>query len=120
MNHLAQLFLRDALFALAFLLDESPLLDHIARAEKQNAFTGQAVTSSPPRLLIIALDVLRQIMMNHKPHVRFVDPHPERDRRRDHPRVVAQKLFLVSCSLLPFESRVIRLRFDSIVIQFRC
>ena len=39
MNHLAQLFLRDALLAFAFLLDESPLLDHIARAEKQNAFT---------------------------------------------------------------------------------
>ena len=33
----------------------------------------------------------RQIVMNDEAHVRFVDAHAERDRCRDHPRIVAQK-----------------------------
>src|SRR5205814_5303161 len=101
-----------------FFLDEASLFHDIARAEEQLTFTGQAIASGPSRFLIITFDVLRQIVMNNKTDIRFVDPHSERNRRRDHARVVAQKKFLMFCPLFRLESGVIGLRFDSIVVQF--
>src|SRR6266436_2539634 len=71
MNRVAQLFLRDALLAFAFFLDEASLFHDIARAEEQHAFTGQAIAPGPPRFLIITFDVLRQIVMNNKTDIRL-------------------------------------------------
>ena len=71
------------------------LLGDIARAEQQHAFARQPVAAGPPGLLIIALQIFRQIVMHHKANVRFVDPHSERNRRSDHPNVVAQECFLM-------------------------
>src|SRR5438309_613173 len=117
MHHLAELLARDALFLLTLLLDKTRLLYHIARAEKQHAFAGQAIAPGPPRFLIVAFDVLRQVMMHDEADIRFVNSHPERDRRRDHACVVAQKKLLMFCSLLRFESGVIWLCFNSIAAQ---
>src|SRR6266567_5330634 len=103
MNHVAQLLLRYALLAFALLFNETPLLHYVARTEKEHAIAGQTVAPGPPRFLIITLDVLRQIVMNNKTDIRFVDSHSERNRCRDHARVVAQKKFLMFCSLLRFE-----------------
>src|SRR5438876_1110412 len=118
MHHLAELLPRDALFLLTLLLDKTRLLHYIAGAEKQHTLAGQSVTARASRFLIITFDVLRQIVMDDKTDIRLVDPHSERDRGCDHARVVAKKLFLVSCPFLRFQARVIWLRFDSIVVQF--
>ena len=119
MHHLAQLLARDSRFALAFLLDETRLLDHVARAEKENAFARQPVAPGSPGFLVIALDVLRQIVMHDEADVRFVDPHPEGDRRAHHPHVVAQEHLLVLRALLRFQPGVIRLRRDAVGVQLR-
>lgn len=47
-HHLAQLLARDPRFRLAFLLDETGLLDHVARAEKEHAIARQSVVPGPP------------------------------------------------------------------------
>src|SRR5207248_6510007 len=99
MHHLAELLTRNALFFLTLLLEKTRLFHHVARAEKQHAFTRQAIAPGPSRFLVIALDVLWQIVMDHKSHVRFIDSHAERDRRRDHARVVTEQLILMPCSL---------------------
>src|SRR5213596_4224884 len=114
MNHVAQLFPRNALLEFAFFLDEASLFHDIARAEEQLTFTGQAIAPGPPRFLIITLDVLRQIVMNNKTDIRFVDPHSERDRCRDYAYIVAQKLLLMFCPIPRLEPRMIWLRFDSV------
>ena len=120
MNHVAQLLVRDALLAFALLFNETPLLHYVARTEKEHAIAGQTVAPGPPRFLIITLDVLRQIVMNNETDIRFVDPHSERDRCRDHACIVAQKLLLMFCSIRRLEPRMIWLRFDSIGIQLCC
>src|SRR5207245_3744337 len=99
MNHVAQLLLRDALLVFVLLFNKTPLLHYVARAEKEHAIAGQTVSPGPPRFLIITLDVLRQIVMNNETDIRFVDPHSEGDRCRDHVCIVAQKLLLMFCPI---------------------
>src|SRR5205807_1517120 len=89
MNHLAKLLARDRRFLFAFVFDEASLFHHVVGAEKQDAFGRQTIAASPPRFLVVALDVLWQIVMHHKTHIRFIDSHPESDRRRDHANIIA-------------------------------
>ena len=48
--------------------------------------------------------------MNNKPHVRLVDPHPKRNRRAHHPRLIPQKRLLIRRPLLRLQPRMIRHR----------
>src|SRR2546429_5994777 len=47
---------------------------------QQQAFARQPVAARAAGFLVIALDVLRQVVVDHEADVRLVDPHPERDR----------------------------------------
>src|SRR4029453_5552174 len=87
MPHLAQLLSCDSCFAFAFFLDEMELLGDIARAEKQNAFAGQPVTTSTAGLL------------HHKANIWFIDSHSKRDGCRHHANIIAQERFLIFCAL---------------------
>ena len=98
MDHLLKLRTGDPRLLLAFFVDEMQLLGNIARAEQQYAFARQSVASGASGLLVIALQIFRQIVMHNKTHVRFVDAHSERDRGRDHAHVVAQKCILMFCA----------------------
>src|SRR5205814_4408722 len=120
MHHLPELLARDALLAFALLIDEMRLLDDIARAEKQRAFARQPIAPGAARLLIIAFDVLRQIVMNDEPHVRFIDSHPEGDRRRDHPDVISEEQLLILGALPGRETGVIRFRLYPVLAQVSC
>ncbi len=59
------------------LLDEPLLQPDVGRVVQQDAPRRQPVAPGPARLLIIALDGRRHGVVDHKPHVRFVDPHPK-------------------------------------------
>src|SRR5439155_15768894 len=90
MDNLLQLLARDFAFLwIGFLIDELRVLYGIARAKEQEAFAGQAVAPGAASFLIIAFDVLRQIVMNHESHVGFVDAHPKSDSRANHTHFVA-------------------------------
>ena len=82
-----------------FFLDEPRLLDHVAGAEEQHAFAGQAVAAGAAGFLVIALDVLRQIVVDDEADVGLVDAHAEGDGRADDAHLVAQeKLLVLACA----------------------
>ena len=65
------------------------------------------------RFLVIGLDMLREVGMDHEPDVRFVDAHAEGDGRHDHRDLVPVKGLLV---LLPFfrgQARVVGERLNA-------
>src|SRR5262245_7616710 len=99
MDHLLKLCTSDARLAFGLLINKMQLLGDVAWTEKQDTFTWQPVAPGPSGLLIIAFNVFRQIIMNNKTHVRFIDTHSERDGGSDHAHVVAQKCILVLCAL---------------------
>ena len=98
MDHLLKLCTGDTRLLLAFFVDEMQLLGNIARAEQQDAFARQSVASGASGLLVIALQIFRQIVMHNKTHVWFIDAHSERDGGSDHAHVVAQKCILMFCA----------------------
>src|SRR4051812_42466576 len=76
MGDLLQLLARDSLLLrVGLFLNELRVLHHISRAKKQQAIARQTVAPGPARLLVIALDILRQIVMHDEAHIRLVDPH---------------------------------------------
>ncbi len=77
-------------------------------AEKQQALARQTVAPGAPGFLVVALDVLRQIVVNDEADVRLVDAHAEGDRRADDVHFVAQKELLVLRAHLGVEPGVIR------------
>src|SRR5947207_6005451 len=95
MNHLLKLRPRNSRFAFTLFVDEMELLGDIARAEQQNAFAWQSVAACAPGLLVIALQVFREIVMHHEADVWFVDAHSECNCRSDHAHIVSQERFLI-------------------------
>ena len=117
MHHLLQLLAGNPLLRRGFSLDKLCLLDDIPGAEQQETFARQAVASGAARFLVVTLDVLRQIIMDHEADVRLVDAHAERDRGANHPDFVAQKQVLVSAPIVGLHSRMIRRGLDAVGIQ---
>ncbi len=88
-------------------LDPLAELADLAEAVERVGGGGQAVAPGAADLLIVALDVLRQVHVEDEPHVRLVDAHAERDGGdHDHP-VLAQKDVLVVVAFAAFEARVV-------------
>src|SRR5207244_8514994 len=79
MDHLLQLRPSDRRFLFALFIDEVDLLGHIAGAEKQYAFSRQTVAPGPAGLLVITLQIFRQIIMHNETDVRLIDAHSERN-----------------------------------------
>ncbi len=117
MDHLLKLRPSDRRFLFALFIDEVDLLGHIAGAEKQYAFSRQTVAPGPACLLIIALQIFRQIIMHNETDVRLIDAHSERDGCGDHADIVAQERFLMFCALCGCETSVIRFRADAIFVK---
>ena len=115
MDHLRKLLARDAaLLLVAHVVNEPGELCDIGGGEKQHAIAGQSVASGSSGFLIVALDVLRQVVVDDEADVRLVDAHAERDRRAHHLRLVAQERLLIFRALRVREARVIRTRADAI------
>ncbi len=75
-------------------LHQPPRHHHILRAKQQQRLGGESITSGASGLLIVALDILRQIVVNHKAHIGLVDPHTEGDRRHHHIDLIAHELLM--------------------------
>ncbi len=70
-------------------LDERAHDGGVAEAEEEQGLGRQAVAPRPPRLLVVALDRLGQVVVDDEAHVALVDAHAERDRGHDDEDVVA-------------------------------
>lgn len=55
---------------------------------------GRSVTPSTTYFLIVVLNALGQIIVNHKAHIALVDTHSEGNRCTDHLNAVVDKVLL--------------------------
>ena len=94
------------------LLEKPQIFHHIAPRVEEQTIGRQPIAPRASGFLVVALDVFRQIGMDHVAHVRFVDPHAEGDGGANDLQVVAQKLFLVARPFLRLEPRMVRRRLD--------
>ena len=84
-HHLLEQLAGDGAFVFViFFLDEPGLLGDIGGVEEQYAIGAEPVSSSPAGFLIIALKIFREILVDDKAYVRFVDAHAKGDRGADH------------------------------------
>ena len=72
------------------------LLHHVAARIEQHAIGRQPVAAGAAGFLIVALDVFRQVGVDHAAHVRFVDAHAEGDGGADDAGLVAEEGVLVA------------------------
>ena len=115
-DHRLELRAGDALlFRIGLLVDETLLFHHVAGTEEQEAIGGKPVASGAARLLVVTLDVLREIVVDDVADVGFVDAHAEGDRRADDARFVAEELVLVPAAFLLREPGVIRHGTDAVL-----
>ncbi len=96
------------LFPRRALIDELRAGYHITSIEQQQAIGPQPVASRPADLLIVVLEALRQVVMEHEPHVRFVDPHAEGDCGDDDRDLVAREKLLIAAAGSVIQARVVR------------
>ena len=98
--------------ALALLLGAGAF-DHLAQGDdvrqsvRHPSVGRQSVTAGAARLLVVGLDALREVEVGDEPHVRLVDPHPERDGGDDDHRVFAHERVLVEPALVRAHARVV-------------
>ena len=88
-------------------VDEVALRHDVLRRVEQQALARLAVAARAPRLLVVGLDVLRHVVVEHVAHVALVDAHAERVRRDDDCEVVVEEIVLHARALLVAESRVV-------------
>ena len=120
MDHLLQLLAGDLpFFGVRFLIDETLELDRVGGIEEQQALARQPVAAGAPGLLIIALDVLRQIVVQDEAHVGLVDAHAEGDRRADDAHLIAQETLLLRRAVLGGHAGVITAGRDPVRLQVR-
>ena len=79
----------------------------IAGGKEEDTVRRGAVTAGTARLLIVALQVLGHIVVDHKADIRLVDAHTEGVGCHHHPHPVVEKVLLVAVSLLIRETGVI-------------
>ena len=89
------------------LVDEEANLRNVGPAVEQDATGLVAVAARAADFLVVALDVLRQIGVQHETNIRLVDAHAEGDRRHDHLRLVALEGVLNTSALVGLEPRVV-------------
>ena len=75
---------------------------------ESNAITFPTVTTGTARLLIVSLQALRDIVMDHETHIGFVDTHAESDSCHDDIDFLHQELVLVLLAGLAIQSRMVR------------
>ena len=96
------------LLGIALDLGKTLELCNIGPRKEQQRVALQAVAARTAGFLIVALDILRQVHMDDESHIRFVDAHPESDRRDDDLHVVVDEMLLIAFARLFVESGVIR------------
>ncbi len=94
-DHRVQFVQLDALLLRILVgINQSTRSDHVLGTVQQQRIGGQAVAPCPPRLLVVTLDVPRQVVVHHETHVGFVDAHPEGHGGHDDLQLVFQEPLL--------------------------
>src|SRR5580700_10170153 len=88
------------------------LLCRVASPEEERTVAGESVPAGTSGLLVIALDVLGQIVVYDVAYVWLVEAHAKGDRRTHDPDLVANEQLLVASALPRKEAGVVRARRD--------
>ena len=107
---------RDALLVLPR-LDERPHPGHVLPSEEQQRLRRQPIAPRAADLLVVALEMLRQVPVDHEPDVGLVDAHPEGDRGRHDLDLVENERFLDPLPLLRRQPGVVGVRGDAALPQ---
>src|SRR5688572_16332566 len=90
------------------LADKVVDLGDIRITVEEQAVGRQTVASGAADFLIVTFDALRQIEVNDKTYIGFVDAHAERDRGNDDLYIVANEGFLIPPPLRIVQACMIR------------
>ena len=97
-----------------FLRDEVFDLGAVAVGEEEHAARRIAVAARAARLLIVAFEVARQVVVDHRAHVGLVDAHAEGDGGDQHRHLVADEARLIGRALLGGQPGVVGQRGDAV------
>src|SRR5690625_5205207 len=89
------------------LVDEVVDLLGVSMAVDRQAVRTHPGPDGTADLLIVRLDILRHVVVDHKAAIRFVDPHPEGNGGHDDRDVIPGKRLLILVATLLGESSVI-------------
>ena len=101
------------------LVDQAALIDDVAQPVREPHRGREPVTPRAARLLVVALDALGQVQVGDEAHVRFVDPHPERNGRDDDDALLPHEPHLGVVAHRGVQPRVVRQGGDTVVVQPR-
>ena len=96
------------------------MLRDIAARIEEEALRGEPVATCAAGLLVVPLDVFREVGVHNEANIRFVDSHTERDGRADDSGFVAQKRILVAGAFSGVKSGVVRTRRVASVAKSCC
>ncbi len=94
-SHCRVIFLR-ILTVLLLILHQKPVDHHILRRIEQDTLCPLSVPSGPSGLLIIILQTLRHIIVDHITHIRLIDPHAKSVGRHHHRTLIIDKIILAA------------------------
>src|SRR5581483_843753 len=84
---------------------------------KQYGASRSLVASGAARLLVIALQRVGKVIVDHQPDVSLVDTHAERFGRYHHPALAIHEAALRFLALLRFQLAVITFGVDAVLAQ---
>src|SRR5579863_3679817 len=117
-HHLLQLLQRHKLLLLARLLPDKIFnFEAVAITEKDDALRGQPIASGTPRLLVVAFEVARQVIVNHSPYIRLANTHAEGDGCHQYRHVVSNEAQLILRALFAAHTRVIGQGVNTFALQ---
>ena len=99
------------------LVDHAALVDHVGQAVGHPGIGRRAVAAGAAGLLVVALDVLRQVEVGDEAHVGLVDAHAEGDGRDHDDAVLAQEAVLVAAAHAGVQPGVVGQRGEALVGQ---
>ena len=99
------------------LVDHAALVDHVLQAVGHPGVGRRAVAAGAAGLLVVGLDVLRQVEVGDEAHVGLVDAHAEGDGRHHHDAVLAQEAVLVALAHAGLQAGVVRQRGDAFGVE---
>ena len=87
---------------------------------KSQAIPFSPVSTGPSGFLVIALYTFWNVVVNHKPDIGFVDPHPKGNGGDNHVAIFLEEHVLIAYSRLGIQARVIRQSIYAIDLQYLC
>ena len=116
-HRIGQQLFADLLLGHGLALQELLQLLDVLVAVEGHTLAFAAVTSRTSRLLVVALQALRDVVVDHETHIGLVDAHAEGDGGHDHIHLLHEELVLVTGALVGIHAGVVGQCLDAVHVQ---